>query len=208
MKKYLIFDLDGTLIQSNSSINTIIYSYISEHLWEEYVDHAKYVIENNQWMSVKEGFDILLNWDKQQVEKHSKEVTRQINQISGKIVFFPNVVEKIKELSTKYTLFISTGNSDEFAWDILSSAWIDICFDKILWSSYILKSPQHIDEFIDFTWDPELPQKAIYIWDGQRDKLIANKKNIDFIHIWTSWKEKYQIKSVDLIDEVLKKIDK
>lgn len=207
MKKYLIFDLDWTLIQSNNYIDTLIYKYIWENIWEEYIDHAKYIIQNNQWMSIKEWFSILLEWNQELINKHSQEVTKQINNISWNVVFFPNVVEKIKELSKKYTLFISTWNSDEFALEVLSSVWIDKYFDKILWSSYILKSSQHIDELISYTWDLSLPEKSIFIWDGQRDKQIALSKNIDFIHIWTCWKEKHQIETVDNIDSMLKKLD-
>jgi hydroxymethylpyrimidine pyrophosphatase-like HAD family hydrolase len=48
MKKYLIFDLDGTLISSDKQISEIIYRYIGEKIDPELLDKARYIIENNQ----------------------------------------------------------------------------------------------------------------------------------------------------------------
>jgi hydroxymethylpyrimidine pyrophosphatase-like HAD family hydrolase len=48
MKKYLIFDLDGTLIQSDKQISEIIYKYIADNIDIELIDKARYIIENNQ----------------------------------------------------------------------------------------------------------------------------------------------------------------
>jgi hypothetical protein len=117
------------------------------------------------------------------------------------------VIKKIKELSNTYTLFLSTWNSDNFANQVLKNWWIHNCFDKILWSSYILKSPEHIDELINYTWDEDFAKQAVFIWDWQRDREIAKSRNIDFIHIWSNWDDKYEIKSVDEISKILKKLD-
>jgi beta-phosphoglucomutase-like phosphatase (HAD superfamily) len=54
MKKYLIFDLDGTLVQSAQQIDKIIYNYIQENLDPELMEHARYLIKNNQGMSLYE----------------------------------------------------------------------------------------------------------------------------------------------------------
>jgi hypothetical protein len=48
---------------------------------------------------------------------------------------------------------------------------------------------------------------SVFIWDGQRDREIAKSRNIDFIHIWSNWDDKYEIKSVDEISKILKKLD-
>ncbi len=48
MKKYLIFDLDGTLLKSDEEIDQLIYDYIEENIDSELVDSARYLIENNQ----------------------------------------------------------------------------------------------------------------------------------------------------------------
>jgi hydroxymethylpyrimidine pyrophosphatase-like HAD family hydrolase len=45
MKKYLIFDLDGTLIQSNNILFNKVIEYI-KNIDEEYIDKAKYIFNS------------------------------------------------------------------------------------------------------------------------------------------------------------------
>ena len=208
MKKYLIFDLDWTLIQSNKQISEIIYKYIVEKIDADLIDKARYIIENNQWISIKEWLTILLDWDKENAQIHTDIIYSQINNIENSVEFFPWVKEKIFELSHKYILFLSTGNSDIFANDILKKWWIHQCFDKILWSTNILKSSLHIDEFVNYMWDENLSKKSIFIWDWQRDREIAESMNIDFIHIWSENKDNHEIKSITEIDKILDNINK
>lgn len=205
MKTYLIFDLDGTLISSDKQISNIIYDYVVNNIDPELLDTVKYLVENNQWMSLKETFNKLIK-DSKESEKHYQIVTKLIDSIDDEVKFFPWVINKIKELSKNYTLFLSTWNSDNFANHVLNQWGIHDCFEKILWSSYILKSTQHIDELINYTWDENFSKQAIFIWDWQRDREIAKNKNIDFIHIWTDNTDTYEIQSVSKIDEVLNKI--
>lgn len=205
MKKYLIFDLDGTLLKSDEQIDKLIYNYIEKNIDSELVDTARYLIENNQWMSIKETMYKLIA-NENEANKHYQSITLLIDSMQGQVVFFDWIQDKIKELSQKYTLFLSTWNSDKFANEILSHGWIYDYFDKILWSSYILKSPEHIDELINYTWDIDFSSQAIFIWDWQRDRLIAESKNIDFIHIWSDNIDTYEIQSVTQIDTILEQL--
>lgn len=203
MKKYLIFDLDWTLVQSANQIDTIIYKYIEENLDSELMEYARYLIENNQGMSVYEWIKILLDCDEQTAKYHGDKIYAQINKVTKDINFFEWVPEKIKQLSKNYTLFLSTGNSDEFAEKILKKWNIYDCFEKILWSSFITKSPEHIQQFINHTQDENFTDEAIFIWDGQMDEAIAKFHSMDFIHISPFTQNKFQIKSVNQIDDIL-----
>ncbi len=203
MKKYLIFDLDWTLVQSAHQIDNIIYQYIIDHLDPELVEHARYLIKNNQWMSIYEWVEILLNCDKQTAKYHGDKIYSQINKVTGEINFFDGIPEKIKQLSQSYTLFLSTGNSDEFAEKMLKKWGIDTCFSKILWSSFIPKSPEHIQQFIKYSGNENFIDEAIFIWDGQVDEAIAKFYGMDFIHISPFTENKFQIKSVNQIDNIL-----
>jgi len=202
MKKYLIFDLDGTLLKSDEEINTLIYNYIKKNIDPELIDTARYLIENNQWMSIKETMTTLID-DKNDANKHYLAITWMIDDLQDQVKFFDWVQDKIKELSLKYTLFLSTWNSDKFANEMLSHGWVDHCFHKILWSSFILKSPEHIDELATYSWDDDFYDKAVFIWDWQRDRFIAKSKNIDFIHIWSENIDTYEIQTVTQIDTIL-----
>jgi hypothetical protein len=157
-------------------------------------------------MSIKETFSILVK-NKTESEKHYNNITLILDWLDDKVNFYEWVQEKIIELSNKYTLFISTWNSDKFTNDILKKWWIEKCFDKILWSTYILKSTDHIQELINYTWDIDFNSKSIFIWDGQRDREIAQSMNIDFIHIWNTKEDLYEINSVININDILLQIE-
>lgn len=203
MKKYLIFDLDGTLVQSAQQIDKIIYNYIQENLDPELMEHARYLIKNNQGMSIYEWIEILLECDKQTAKFHWDKIYKEINKVTDEIDFFEWIPEKIQELSKKYTLFLSTWNSDKFAKKILKQWEIYDCFEKIMWSSFIPKSPQHIKNFIEHTNDEDFIDSAVFIWDGQMDEAIAQFYWMDFIHISPFKENKFQIKSVNQIDDIL-----
>jgi hypothetical protein len=129
-----------------------------------------------------------------------------IDSMQDQVKFFDWVQDKIRELSQKYTLFLSTWNSDKFANEMLSHWWIHNCFHKIVWSSYILKSAEHIDELIKYVWDANFNSQAVLIWDWQRDRFIAKSRNIDFIHIWNENIDTYEIQSVTQIDTILEQL--
>ena len=203
MKQYLIFDLDWTLVQSAHQIDNIIYQYIQENLDPDLIEHARYLIQNNQWMSIYEWVEILLNCDKQTAKYHGDKIYAQINKVTKEIDFFDWVPEKIKQLSKNYTLFLSTGNSDEFAEKMLKKWWIYDCFEKIMWSSFIPKSPEHIQQFKQHSENANFIDEAIFIWDGQMDEAIAKFYGMDFIHISPFTQNKFQIKSVNQIDDIL-----
>lgn len=203
MKKYLIFDLDGTLVRSNKQIDTIIYAYISQEIDPELLDKARYIIQNNQWMSLYETLEILLEWDKKTANIHADKIYDKINSISNEVDFFEWIPEKIIELSKKYRIFLSTGNSDEFAQKILKKWGIYDCFEKIYGSTYIPKSPEHVQQIINHIQDEDFVKKSIFIWDGQRDELIAKYFWMDFIHISPIQEKHYQIQSVNEINNIL-----
>ena len=203
MKKYLIFDLDGTLVRSNKQVDTIIYQYISDKIDPDLLDKARYIIQNNQWMSLYETLEILLDWDKKAANIHADKIYEKINNISSEVDFFDGIPQKIQELSQKYRLFLSTGNSDEFAQKILKKWGIYDCFEKVYGSTIIPKSPQHVQEIMKNIDDENFIESSIFIWDGQRDELIAKYFGMDFIHISPIQEKHYQIQSVNEINNIL-----
>lgn len=209
MKKYLIFDLDGTLLKSNENLINLVVDF----LWEKY-DISKqdflYFLNQTRWVSLKEQLREFFKISGEKLENLTKEVYNKI--MTSKNEFFIGVPEKIKELSKKYTLFLSTWNSTIFAEENLEKANIKDLFLKILWSEKIAKWPEHIDIFKDLVDDENFVKNSVFIWDWQNDRAIATSLNIDFIHIdenlENTHNDKYEIKSVSEIDRVLEKINK
>lgn len=202
MKKYLVFDLDGTLVVSNSQIDSIIYNYLEKNLNSESIETARYYIENFQWMSLQELFNNLIE-DKTQAKFHRDKLTEEIDALQNQVQFFDQACELVEKLSKEYTLFLSTGNSDNFAEDVLRKWNIYQYFEKILGSTNIMKSTQHLEEFYKHIQDENFYENATFIWDGTRDREIAESKGLNFIHIGNDGTDQYEISEIKYIETIL-----
>lgn len=199
-KQYLIFDMDWTLVHSMDDTTKIIYEYI-RNIDEDLIDKSKYIFETTFWFPLIKQVEMIF-WNSYDIEKITNEIYDAISDV--KTEFFPWVIEKINELSTNYTLFLTTWNTTSTAIKHLEEASLKDKFDMILWSDKLLKWREHLEEFIAYSCDENFCKKAIYTGDWDWDKLFASEFNIDFIRIWKFWKDKYEINSVAEIDEILK----
>ena len=65
---------------------------------------------------------------------------------------------------------------------------------------------EHLNIFKEYSKDKVFFKNSIYVWDGHSDRIFAKEAWIDFIHIWNNKKDKYEIKSVKDIDNILNKL--
>jgi FMN phosphatase YigB (HAD superfamily) len=208
--KYLIFDLDWTLINSTHKILDIIEDYFLENYPDLY-DTARYYLENSQWQSLQKQWQSLqkqlehIFQNKELAEKETKKIYKLLSSLRNKVRFFPWVQEKIEELYNKwYKLFLTTWSSTEFATKTLKDWWIYNYFEKVIWSDEILKWRQHLEIFKEISWDSNFYKKSLYIWDWEMDKIFALESWIDFIRVWNRWeKNEKRIKSIIEINNYL-----
>ena len=199
-KQYLIFDLDGTLIESVHDSEEIILGYLSEiPQIDMYI--ARTTLTNTWWTPLLQQLVIICQW----LDIDTKELTQRIY---GGILeldcrLFDGVSQKIQELAVNYTLFLTTGNSTPAAIKHLKKWWIYECFDIVLWSDEIPKWHDHLEIFQKSTNDDEFYKKAVYIGDGNSDRVFASEKWIDFIHIGNQQIDTYEIQSVVQIQDIL-----
>ena len=202
MKKYIVFDLDWTLIDSHTDIKNNIMNYIKEKE-PDFYDKLRYLIDFDKIATLKHLLlEVFENEEK--ALKHTKEIYKHINTLRWKTIFYKWIPEKIKELSKKYKLFLSTWSSTEFAEKTLEKWWIYKNFELIYWSDFILKWEEHLEIFADYSNDKNFYSNTISVWDWDMDKYFASQKNIDFIRIWQKWDlNEKRINSVSEIDKIL-----
>lgn len=208
MKKYLIFDLDGTLIKSNHNLIELVSNFMCKK-YDLDKESLQYFFHNTRWVALREQIKTFMKVDEKKAEKIANEIYELI-QKDKSCVFFDGVPEKIKELSEKYKLYLSTGNSTAFATKKLKEAGIFELFEYVLWSERIMKWSEHIKIFEEQVWE-SLWENCVFIWDGQKDREIAHIHNMSFIHIdeklENTYDDIYEIPSVRDIDIILGKIN-
>ncbi|RKW24354.1 HAD family hydrolase [Candidatus Gracilibacteria bacterium] len=209
MKKYLIFDLDGTLIKSQKVLLELVSNYLKENFGIEN-EKSKYFLSSTRGMPLFEQIKEILGFDEHKAKEIANDIYKKIEN-TEKGNFFLGVPAKIKELRKNYKLFLSTGNSTTFAEENLKKGDIFDCFDYILGSENIGKSIEHIEIFKDYTGDKDFEKLAVFIGDGEKDRDIAKEVNMDFIHIdedlKNSFGDQYEIKSVSEISDILSLIN-
>ncbi len=192
-KKYIIFDLDWTLISSNQNITNLIFQYFKENE-PDYYDKVRYSLDFNQISNIQELL-IEVYWKNHCNTKHT-DIYNFLDEHNHKNDFIPWTIEKIKQLKSKYKLYLSTGSSTKFANEILELWWVKQYFEIIQWSDIIPKSEVHLDIFEEHSNDKEFFKKSISIWDSMRDELFAKNRKIDFIKIWEEYKSISEIKNI------------
>lgn len=201
-KKYLLFDMDGTLVESLGDIIEITFLYLKEFFPDLEKQHVQYAFYSGSWARLFEILRFLFSHELPEIlQLHTDNLYKKLSQVDGK--FFPWVCEKIHELSQTYQLFLTTGNTTQTAKKYLSQWGILDKFTCILWSELIPKGREHMQYFFDSIWDDDFFHKSVYIGDSNADREIAKSHNIDFIHIGNDWIDRYEIQSVVQINDIL-----
>lgn len=195
MKKYIIFDLDGTLINSNGNIKEIIFEYFKEKQ-PEYYDILRYSTDFKKLSNIKELLKNVYGRFDEEIKIIHDDLYLILNQKNKESKYIEWTIEKIEELKDKYSLFLSTWSSTWFAEEILTKWWIRDYFEIIQWSEIIPKSEVHLDIFKEYSWDDDFFKYALSIWDSMRDEFFAEERKIDFILIWDKYKKISDIKEI------------
>lgn len=203
-KQYLIFDLDGTLIESMHDSEKIVFRYLSQ-LPNFNEERARYIYNNTMWTPLLRQLEMICEWIDVDVQNLCDKIYSDIYELDCH--FFPWVPEKIQELSMTYQLFLTTGNSTPTAEKYLKNGKIFNSFELILGSNEILKWWAHLELFKEYSNDANFYEKSIYVGDGGSDREFALEKWIDFIHIWNAWYDQYEIPSVLHINSILTTIN-
>lgn len=96
MKKYLIFDLDWTLIKSQKVLLELVSNYLKENFWIEN-EKSKYFLSSTRGMPLFEQIKEILGFDEHKAKEIANDIYKKIEN-TEKGNFFLWVPAKIKEL--------------------------------------------------------------------------------------------------------------
>ena len=206
-KKYLIFDMDGTLVDSSKLLaNSINYvrralgldkmddEVILKAINDESINPAKFFYESDNF----EDYHNELFYEYYQT--HYKDDLR----------LYPGAKELLEKLYKTHKLSLATNAHKRSAHTVLFTLGIEHYFDIIICGddvTYSKPHPQMINMIIDFYQDKK--EKFLMIGDSPKDKLCAQNAGIDFVLVkwgFSSFeKEENIISSFDELEELLLK---
>lgn len=201
MKRYIILDLDGTLIDSEWVLEKEILKEFQTHR-PDYVDKVRYFWNTLNGMGYRDFLTRIFE-NSEDIIFMEEKIKRVIEECKSNFTFFPWAVDTVRLLSLNYTLFLSTGNYTENAVEILKNAGIHGLFAHIQWSEIFSKSPLHISIFKDMAMDPDFEKYTLSVGDGDVEKSVAETCKIDFIQVWVDAKHMHKIPTISELPKYL-----
>jgi phosphoglycolate phosphatase len=182
-KELIIFDMDGTLIDSGNVITNTI-NFVRGHLGLE-------AIEKNLMLEQLNNPDINSAEYFYGTSEFTDEQTALFTEYYDKhcitdIVLYDGIKELLETLEEHFILTVATNASRDFAIKMIEYLDIDSHFDLVVGATCVKNSKPH-PEMILKTLDSFniQPNKAILIGDSHKDKRAADAANID--NILVNW---------------------
>ena len=190
MKKYLIFDLDWTLIKSQKVLLELVSNYLKENFWIEN-EKSKYFLSSTRGMPLFEQIKEILGFDEHKAKEIANDIYKKIEN-TEKGNFFLWVPAKIKELRKNYKLFLSIRDEDKEIKQLWIIRYIDenstssacpVCNPKL----YNVNSDDINKLYWHWKWEEK--EKSMHHINDKNDENHQEWK-------WESWK----LESWDLCD--------
>lgn len=199
MKNLIIFDMDGTLVDSGDAITNTI-NYVRSHMDLEPLE-KNYLLENlnNPNINSAEFFYNTPTFTKKQTELF-EEYYHQACIVDLKV--YDGIVNLLDTLKSDFKLSVATNAHTQFAIRMLGHLQIDSFFSTIIGADMVEKSKPHPDMIIKLN---NAPSQTILIGDSHKDSLAAKNANINSILV--NWGfSNHEDKGVDCTTKLLGEI--
>lgn len=189
-KKLLIFDLDGTLINSaldlalavNYMLETLKRETFSEEIIHGWVGNGALTLVRRA-LSGDRTVDESLDVD--YVEKALKIFLDYYSKnLCNATVPYPHVIETLTSLKEKYTLTIVTNKPFDFVAPILEGLKMDGLFTYILGGDSLSERKPHPMPLLHVCEKLDIPiENAVMVGDSKNDILAANACSMDSVGV-------------------------
>ncbi len=190
-KKLIIFDMDGTLIDSLPSIAYAINLMLKELNKEPIsLDRVKDFIGRGSELLIKRTLLNRVDVDGIEINKqefknaHSIFLNFYSQNLNAKTTLFPNTKETLQELKNSYKIALVTNKPHQFVNSILENLKIDSYFDYILGATEDIAKKPAPDMLIATCDNFNIePKNSVMVGDSSNDILAAKAANIDTIAV-------------------------
>jgi len=178
-KKFIIFDMDGTLIDSSTVLANAI-NYVRKNLSLSPMPNSQIVAcINNPNIHAPSFFYEAPNFNKDHERWFQEYYSKHHNTSTA---LYDGIGQLLKRLSKTHKLSVATNAYKLSARQILDSNRITDYFDIIMCADMV-KNPKPHPEMIDTIVDHYKADKEhfVVVGDGERDILAAKNAGIDYI---------------------------
>ncbi|WP_044418638.1 HAD family hydrolase [Halarcobacter anaerophilus] len=175
----IIFDMDGTLVNSGTSITNTV-NYVRENLGFEKME-KNYILEkvNDPAINTAKffyGTESITQQQKELFENHYRETCLE------DLELYEGVFELIDDLSSEFVLTVATNANSNFAKKMLSHLEIEKYFKTIVGYDSV-KKPKPNPEMINKILNKHNIEKenAQLIGDSHKDIIAAKNAGVDWV---------------------------
>jgi phosphoglycolate phosphatase len=203
-KELIIFDMDGTLIDSGNVITNTI-NFVRSHLGLE-------AIEKNIMLEQLNNPDINAAEYFYGTQYFTEEQTALFTEYYDKhcitdIVLYEGVSQMLDSISEHFTLTIATNASKNFALKMIEHLNIDHHFDFVIGGTCVKRAKPYPDMIVKTLGTLNIKkEKAILIGDSHKDKRAAIAADIDNILVnwgFTDHMENDIVTDTDTLHDIL-----
>ncbi|HBN09659.1 MAG TPA: HAD family hydrolase [Cyanobacteria bacterium UBA8530] len=177
--KYVIFDFDGTLVDSRRIFLPIFNQLAEKHGFKKLSGADLEKLKSRSLVERARFLDFPMG----KLSFMAAEFYRLYKRSLGALTFFEGIEELLRELTASgLKLAVISSNSKKNISTFFEQKNID-CFDRVICSSKIFGKDAMIDGFLKA--NKLLPSEVIYVGDEQRDVVACRKSGIKVI--WVPW---------------------
>ena len=189
-KKLIIFDMDGTLIDSVPSLAFAINYMLKELNLKEYPENIiRTWVGNGADILVKRALAGDINYENSQIEssyfKKAKKIFLEFygNNLNAKTTLYPNVLDTLKVLRSRgFTLALATNKPIEFVGDMLKHFHLDNFFEIYLGGGSVEHKKPHPQILLTILDKLNFEARdSIMVGDSKSDILAAKAANMNSI---------------------------
>ena len=203
VKKLIIFDMDGTLVNSSITIANAI-NYVRKNLGFVPMESEHILsLVNDHTINPAQTFYHAKAFDKDHEKWFSEYYTKNHDK---ELVLYVGIKEMLVLLKEKgYRLAVATNAYRGSTIESLTHLDIYEIFDGIACYDDVLQGKPHPDMLYKLLDALDVKEdEAIFIGDGPRDELAAKEANMDYIMVdWGFTEHEDAVSSVDTLKQML-----